>query len=553
MRGRALTILVIWAGMVIPGMLSRGFWNPDEGRYGEVAREVWQGNGAVVLTLADRPYAEKPPLFYWCVAAAQMLGGANAPASRIPSALATLATAFLLFSLVRRTHGEDEAFFSALLLLSSELVFQMAGWVGIDAMAMLTVTLAVWAQDRALGAGGRAGRYRLLMYLAVAAVILTKGAPVIIAILALAGRAWLDRGWRGLLPRHLLWGVPLVVGVAAAWAVPAGLVGGWGHIWEMTGGQAGRRLVDASSHRHPFWYYLGRFPAHFLPVTVLLPAAVLLAWRELRAGGPRRRATGLYVLWFVLPFLLFSAISGKRERYILPIFPAAAALVGIAAVRYAVGPLSRRLVHLPLKAALGVLALGGLALAVFPFVFGPFVVPHLRDVDPSIALEMRTAASGSLAILVLGGLSATAAALDGILRRRIEPPVLPLAAATGFLVLTLGAGILPIMDRAKNADYFVERARAAAPADARWGTLKLDPGAFCLALDTADVAVFDEDEGRPFRRAAAALKSEPHLVLIAEAWAMSVIEKTPGLDLEIVATRGVGRRHLVAFRARRAN
>ena len=111
MRDRVV-IFIVFAALVIPAAVGRGFWDPDEGRYGEVAREVWQGDGAVVMHLNGDVYTQKPPLFFWLVAGCQArAGSATAAASRVPSALATLLTALMLYSMVFKTHGKRQVFF----------------------------------------------------------------------------------------------------------------------------------------------------------------------------------------------------------------------------------------------------------------------------------------------------------------------------------------------------------------------------------------------------------------------------------------------------------
>ena len=60
------------------------------------------------------------------VAAGQAaVGQASAAASRIPSALATLLCALMLYGMVLRTHGRREALAAAVILLTSILVIQI--------------------------------------------------------------------------------------------------------------------------------------------------------------------------------------------------------------------------------------------------------------------------------------------------------------------------------------------------------------------------------------------------------------------------------------------
>ena len=74
-------------------------------------------------------------------------------------------------------------------------------------------------------------------------------------------------------------------------------------------------------HARPFYYYLGPFPAGFAPFLPFLALGVLdVVSRKARAGS---------ALWMTaLLFLLFSAITGKRWHYLLPLCPFAALVVG---------------------------------------------------------------------------------------------------------------------------------------------------------------------------------------------------------------------------------
>jgi 4-amino-4-deoxy-L-arabinose transferase-like glycosyltransferase len=545
MDNRAVLVL-LWAALVAPALGARGFWNPDEGRYGEVAREVWQGDGAVVMHLNGEVYGEKPPLFFWMVAGCQMVAGeARASFSRIPSALATLIAALLLYGLVKRSHGEREGLFAGMIYLSAGLVLQMAQWIGFDALVTALVVACLYCQERAADADRRwpwlAGIYVLL-----AAIVLTKGAPVIIAVLALAGTAWLSRGPRGLLAGHLLWGIPLFLVLLAAWAVPAANEAGWDYIGGLTVGQAGKRLMDAESHQAPFYYYLLRFPALFLPWALLLPVMVMVAVRDWRAGGDRRVATGPYVLWFVLPFLLFTLISGKRERYILPLFPAAAALAGVAVVRFELERWYGHLVRRPLLFVLGALGLLGLAAAVAPLVFEGMIAPRVHRLDERQMAEVILTVNAGTLPLVAGGLAALGVALEGLLRRRDAAPVIPIAAALAFLVMGLAVGALPAMDRVKSYRPLAQAAVADDP-EVPVGLVALQPGPFCLALGRQDLPVVPREEIP--EGAVKLFRERPDIRLVAQEKDVKEISEAMQFPVRHLYERRVGRRLLIVFEA----
>lgn len=547
MRDRVV-ICVLFAVLVIPAAVGRGFWDPDEGRYGEVAREVWQGDGAVVMHKNGEVYTQKPPLFFWLVAGCQRLAGsANAPASRIPSALATLLTALMLHGMVKRTHGRREALAAAAILLTSILVMQMGFWVGIDALVMVLVTGCVYLQVL----GRSSARFRVLRIAGItvlaAGIVLAKVGPVIIALVALGASAVLDRGWRGLFPRHLFWSIPLFFGVLALWVLPAAKEGGWDYISGLSVGQAGKRLVSATSHARPFWYYLTRFPVLFLPFGVLLPAMVVHLRRARTVGGEEWKEALRYLLWFVLPFLIFTLVSGKRERYILPLFPAAAALAGIALVRLSGASAFANFVRRPLKGVLILFGILGLAVAAAPFYVTTLVMPRVTGIPEWQVVEIFTRVQSGAWILILGGLSAVIAAIDGLVRRPEEAPAAPICASMAFLVFALGVVVLPALDSVKSYEPLVDQVRMSAP-DAEIGISGLAPGPFCLALESDRVPSFDRMD--PASAVAALRDTTRRLVIIASRgdlshWGDEVLD-----SLEIVAARQVGRRYLVAVRSK---
>src|SRR5438445_2873374 len=67
-----------------------GLWEPDEGRYAEIAREMLAARDFIVPHLNYVPYIEKPPLLYWLTTLAMSLLGVNEFAARFVNAFAAL-------------------------------------------------------------------------------------------------------------------------------------------------------------------------------------------------------------------------------------------------------------------------------------------------------------------------------------------------------------------------------------------------------------------------------------------------------------------------------
>jgi len=198
-------------------------------------------------------------------------------------------------------------------------------------------------------------------------------------------------------------------------------------------------MIEAYTHKKPFYYYFGEAVWQFLPWTVLIPLTARAVWKK----GDLRRNDGLRFLlvWFLGAFLFFACISGKRSQYLLPLFPAGGLIFGWALTvsNPFEGRLKeRRAFSIPLL-ALALIYIGGLvALVVGAYLKAP---EHL-----STALIAVFAASVCLAILV---------------RQCVSRP--PAFALTRVAVVTVLVGCVffgyigPVADKYKSARPFCDK------------------------------------------------------------------------------------------------
>src|SRR5450631_4378413 len=94
--GRLARLSVLF-GLLLLALLgcNRGLWTPDEPREAEISREMALSPG-VIPTLNGERFIEKPPLYYWLVAATYRIsGGPSVLAARAVSVAAGLATLLL--------------------------------------------------------------------------------------------------------------------------------------------------------------------------------------------------------------------------------------------------------------------------------------------------------------------------------------------------------------------------------------------------------------------------------------------------------------------------
>ena len=122
-------------------------------------------------------------------------------------------------------------------------------------------------------------------------------------------------------------GAVLLAAIVAAWLVPACRMGGEAYSSDLLG-QPWKRVVKSPSHQKPWYYYLALSPGSFFPWFLVF--ALALVWSARSAWRQDGFRLGLELPWFVVIFVFFSAVSGKRERYLLPVVPAA----GLLCARY---------------------------------------------------------------------------------------------------------------------------------------------------------------------------------------------------------------------------
>jgi 4-amino-4-deoxy-L-arabinose transferase-like glycosyltransferase len=360
-----LPLVALAAVLTVPSLFTRDLWNPDEPRYAEVAREMRVLSDWVVPHLNGDVYAEKPPLFFWLSALLQDAGLGH-EAGRVAAALFFLGTLLLTRDLGRVLFDERTGHLASLVLATGSLFLWVAKAGVLDVPLTFLTTLAVWGLVR-----HRAGSPRAIAWLWIGMGLgtLTKG-PVAILIPCLAALAFRlvdGPGAPGTRKRTWMWGVPLAAAIVLAWLVPALVEGGEAYRNTVLFKQNVGRAVSSWSHRQPLYYYLVRIPGDFFPWSLFLPVVSVWAWRE--AKQRKRREAGALLAWAGLGLLVFSLISGKRERYLLPFHPAAALATAaylrmtIAGSPLAPSPWARRLLGAA-HACFGVLALAFCTIAV---------------------------------------------------------------------------------------------------------------------------------------------------------------------------------------------
>src|SRR5271170_473064 len=99
----AVFCTVLWFAL----LAERPLFDPDEGRYAEIPREMLSGGDWVIPRLNALVYLEKPPLQYWLTALAFESFGQSEFTARLCTGLAGYLTLAAVFFLGRSLWGFD--------------------------------------------------------------------------------------------------------------------------------------------------------------------------------------------------------------------------------------------------------------------------------------------------------------------------------------------------------------------------------------------------------------------------------------------------------------
>jgi len=307
----------------------RGIWDPDEGRYTNVALHMLDsGNWIEPHRSEEVGHWTKPPLTYWAIASSVAAFGHNAWAARLPAALSYLLCAWLAWRIGRRlVPGSEHQ--SALVYATMLFPIGAAQLITTDYVLAACETLALWGFVEArFGDRLRAPRWITLMWAGFGLAFLAKGPPGLLPLLAVVafelatrtpGRARLLQ-WQGLL---------LCLLVALPWYA-AVVARNPGLLQYFLGNEVVGRVTSNEFNRHGEWYgwlqvYAPTLLVGTLPWTPALlrwtrglPADVRL-WRS-REGRASDAAGLLLALWLLLPLLVFCISRSRLPLYILPLF-----------------------------------------------------------------------------------------------------------------------------------------------------------------------------------------------------------------------------------------
>ncbi len=299
---------------------------PDEGRYAEIPREMVATGDWVTPRLDGIKYFEKPALQYWMTAAAYKVFGQHEWTARLWSGLTGYLGILLVFFTGKRLFGLEAGFYAAL-ALSSSVLYAVIGHINtLDMGVTFFMTLSLCGF---LLAQHEENRRKLWMHVAWAAMgfsILSKGLiGIVLPGAVLVIYTLIERDWAIWKKIHLFSGILLMLLIAAPWFILVCRANPEFFHFFFIHEHFERFLTKEHGRYHAWGYFIPILLLGILPwVVTLFPA--LFDSRKRTSG---KFQPGRYLLvWIVFIYFFFSFSDSKLPSYILPIFPAAALLIG---------------------------------------------------------------------------------------------------------------------------------------------------------------------------------------------------------------------------------
>lgn len=326
MSRRSFFVVLVVCALAFAFLGARGIWDPDEGRYTNVALMMLDsGDWLSPMRNEVTAHWTKPPMTYWLIAASVASFGREAWAARLPMACAFVVCAWCTWGIARVLWPERAR--SATLVFATMLApLGAAHFVSTDFPLAAAEACALFAYVRSRFGEHAHAAWLVATGAAFGVAFLIKGPPGLLPLLAIAVCALVAP-----LPARARWpwiavALATFCVVALPWYV-AVVLRHDGLLAYFVGAEVLDRVATDRFDRNGEWYgwlkvYAPALLLGAMPWTrsawrwVRTWKASMRAWRS-RAPDPRQV---LLIAWVALPLLVFCVARSRLPLYVLPLF-----------------------------------------------------------------------------------------------------------------------------------------------------------------------------------------------------------------------------------------
>lgn len=327
-NGRAgiALLTVLWMAIYLPNIWLREFVGTDEPKYAQVAREVLLDGHWFALRLNGEPYYGEPPLYFWLEAILSLpLGDVTEFTAIFPSMLMALGTVILVYILGRRLFNPRAGLLAALIMVSMPQFHKFGCMARLDVPFASLVTASLAAFYFGYTDTSRRKKYFLLAWVLMGLAAITTKGPITFLMVGgvIISFLWTRKDLRQLKEMQPLLGGLLLGVVIFAWLLPAYLSDGRAYIEGLFGQFMHHAKTPLGIGK--FFFYFSNIFSGTLPWSIVLPGA---AYLYLKKTAVEKGKAEFVWLWLLVMLTIFSIGLQKFSRYILPVYPAVALILG---------------------------------------------------------------------------------------------------------------------------------------------------------------------------------------------------------------------------------
>jgi 4-amino-4-deoxy-L-arabinose transferase-like glycosyltransferase len=306
--------------------------NWDEARNGVSAYEMIKNHELVKNTYLGQTdyWNTKPPLLFWTIALSYQIFGFTTFALRFPSALFGLLSIILTMLLARNFYGDKTSLLSGIILATSYgfIHFHAARKGDFDSLLVLLIIASIFF----LTLSSKRKFYFYLCAFSTGLAFLTKSFAVIQLIAIIFAYLWFSKQtkkfrWQDYLVGFFSFALPIFL-----WAYARFSADGFLFFQKMVDNDILGRSTQAADGLPAFslWYF-GTIASHFFPWSILLIFAPFyknhLSFKKENSSVQLKwkwnpfYSNPIFLIWIIVPFVLFSLVTTKVDWYLNPIFP----------------------------------------------------------------------------------------------------------------------------------------------------------------------------------------------------------------------------------------
>ena len=378
-----LLLLFLISVVILFSNLWIGDLGLDSGVYATVSRSILRSNDWVVLHYEHckeyTDFWQHPPLFFWMTAISFKIFGINEFGARFISALLGILTILLVYLIGYRVSNSYKiGFFSAFVLLMTQPFLDLSRKCQLDVPLAFFVTLSILFFILAIQ---KSGKYYILLGISTGLAILTKGLPAFSIVGIVFLYFILNKDFKFFISAKPYIFLSFLILTLGIWLIPLITTGEFnnffrnyftGQIWlRFAAGGAAEDLSFFGRIQGYLWYIIVLVKRYW-PWLPFLLFSLYFGLKKLK----QKRILLIIVLWIFILLLGFSIPATKYYRYLAPIYPAFAILIGTVVGEKISEKLFRGIKNFGVILFLSLL----LATSIFPLYFGKINAPDKTEI-----------------------------------------------------------------------------------------------------------------------------------------------------------------------------